>query len=278
MHISYYGSSGAPQLVANEEITWSQDGGRSKFNGLYSCIKKMPRLLDKYDYIAIPDDDLICSKDDWNTAFFIAEKFGLGACQLSVLPRTYYSHDITLRRRGLLLRFVSVLEPMALIIRMDVFRKLLPAFELPDNLWAIDYILASLLIDQPTSAAILDIVSVSHTRAVLTGPVYESNNGSSKSPQEICDAFMKRHGYRYYDRRLLGAIDSSGREVADLTLIERKLQTPDLLRRYRKKRRIHNIARLELALFAIRRIVERAACALIPGRRAGRLALEHLRS
>ncbi len=264
MHISYYGSAGEPVVVRGEEVSWSADGGRSKFNGLFSCIEKLPSLLDNYQYIAIPDDDLICSKDDWNVAFSLADKYQLGACQLSLVPRSYYSHDITLRRPGLLLRYVTMVEAMAPIIRTDVLRRLLPVMALTDNFWGIDDVLADLLIDKPKSVAILDAVSVVHTRAVMSGPMYDIIINQGRTPWEAREAFMQRHGFHSHDRKLLGAVGANGRERSDTGQIEQPLRLPDLLQRYRKKRKIYSIARSELAIFNMRCQFDRIEKLLFP--------------
>src|SRR5262249_51976142 len=114
LHISYYGSS-APPPVADEDFTWSADGGRTTFNGLAACLEKAPSLLDGYDFVALPDDDLICSRDDWNAGFAMAREYNLPACQLSLHPRSHYGMDYTLQREGLKLRWVTMVEPMACI-------------------------------------------------------------------------------------------------------------------------------------------------------------------
>jgi len=241
LHISYYGSVGAPAAVEGEVFTWSADGGRSKFNGISACLEKAPFSLDSYDYIAIPDDDLICSRDDWNAAFALAREFAMAACQLSLHPRSFYAHDITLRRKGLRLRWVTMIEPIAPIYRVDVFKRLMPIFQLPDNLWAIDYLLAELLKDQPKSLAILDAVSVLHTRAPMSGPTYDMFREAGVTPQEIRDQFLRTYGLPRHEYRLLGAIDSAGREVVNLRPLGRERIWSKVLKRYRHKHRVMSI-------------------------------------
>ena len=241
LHISYYGSVGAPVAVEGEGFTWSTDGGRSKFNGLSACLEKAVFSVDAYDYVAIPDDDLICTKDDWNAGFALAREFGLAACQLSLHPHSFYSHDITLRRNGLRLRWVTMIESMAPIIRTDIFKQLMPTLALPDNVWGIDCILAELLKDQPKSFAILDAVSVLHTRAVGSGPTYDMFREAGVSPGEVRAKFLRTHGVPRHEFRLLGAIDSAGREVASLRPLERERIWAKALKRYRHKHRITTI-------------------------------------
>jgi hypothetical protein len=43
--------------------------GLTKFDGIAACVAQAPFDLDAYDYVAVPDDDIICTRDDWNDAF-----------------------------------------------------------------------------------------------------------------------------------------------------------------------------------------------------------------
>ena len=79
LHISYYGTVGAPPAVAGEPFTWTADG-LTKFDGIAACVAKAPFDLDAYDYVAVPDDDVICTRDDWNDAFDLARQYNLAAC------------------------------------------------------------------------------------------------------------------------------------------------------------------------------------------------------
>jgi hypothetical protein len=165
----------------------------------------------------------------------------LAACQLSLHPHSFYSHDITLRRNGLRLRWVTMIESMAPIIRTDIFKQLMPMLALPDNIWGFDYMLAELLKDQPKSLAILDAVSVLHTRAAGSGPTYDVFREAGVTPQEVREKFLRSHKVPPHEFRLLGAIDSAGQEVANLRPLERERNWPKALKRYRQKHRIMTI-------------------------------------
>ena len=251
LHVSYYGSAEAPAAIDGEDFTWSADGGSSKFNGLFTCFSKIPSFFDNYQYIAIPDDDLICTKDDWNTAFALAREYEMAACQLSLNTRSFYSFNITLQRKGVRLRWVTMIEPIAPIIRADILQRLLPTFALPENMWAIDYALSDLVIDKPNSLAILDAVSVVHTREVMSSTVYETLLKSGKTPAQIEADFLQSHGIPRHRRVLVGAVDAQGRPVVNLLPSSRKLIIPKLLQKYRRMRGIVTIARRELIIFRI---------------------------
>ncbi|HMF49807.1 MAG TPA: hypothetical protein VK603_14240 [Candidatus Saccharimonadales bacterium] len=249
LHVSYFGSAGAPAAVEGEDFTWSADGGSSKFPGLYTCFEKTPSFFEDYQYIAIPDDDIICTRDDWNTAFALAREYSVAACQLSLNARSFYSHDITLQRKGLRLRWATMIEPLAPIIRADILQKLMPIFALRGNMWAIDDALCELVIDTPNSLAILDAVSVVHTREVMSSSVYDRVLANGKTPAQVQAEFMQRHGIKRHERKLVGAVDARGREVVNLRPISRKRIIPKLLQRYRRMRGTVTVARRELIMF-----------------------------
>lgn len=87
LHISYYGKAGAPPAIAGEPFTWTADG-LTKFDGIAACVANAPFDLDAYDYIAVPDDDVICTRDDRNKAFDLARQCNLAACRFSLHPRS----------------------------------------------------------------------------------------------------------------------------------------------------------------------------------------------
>jgi hypothetical protein len=269
LHVSYFGSAEAPPAIDGEYFTWSADGGNSKFNGLFTCFAKAPSFFEDYQYIAIPDDDLICTKDDWNTAFALAREYGMAACQLSLDRRSFYSHNITLKRNGLRLRWVTMVEPIAPIIRADILQSLMPIFPLPGNMWAIDYALSDLVVDNPNSLAILDAASVVHTREVMSSSAYDTIREYGKTPAEVEAEFLQRHGITRHQRTLVGAVDAQGRTVVDLLPISKKLFIPKLLQRYRRIRGTVTIARRELIIFRTMNAVRRFYAKLLSIRSYG---------
>lgn len=255
LHVSYFGSAEAPPAVDGEDFTWSADGGNSKFCGLFTCFEKTPSFFKDYEYIAIPDDDLICTKDDWNTAFALAREYRMVACQLSLNTRSFFSHSITLQRKGLRLRWVTMVEPIAPVIRADILQSLMPIFALPNNMWAIDDALSDLVTDNRNSLAILDAASVVHTREVMSSSMYSSLWEDGKTPVQVQTEFMQRHGITRHQRALVGAVDAEGCTVVDLLPISRKPFIPRVLQRFRRMRGTVTIARRELIIFRLKNAI-----------------------
>jgi hypothetical protein len=255
LHISYFGSKDAPTPLDKEGVTWSRDTDNNKWNGIARALGRKMFSLDDYDYVAVPDDDLIGSPDTWNAAFDLARRHHLGACQLSLHHASFFGYLDTLKRPFLELRFAPVVELMAGIIRVDVFKKIIPYLSLEDNLWAMDHVVAGLLREQPRSMAILDAVSVLHTRAFWTGPLYNSSRASGRSLHQIEADFLSRHGLERVERRNFGGLTRSGRYLKRLWWTAPLLVPARLLRKYRHLRGLLRIAHAEDGrVYLLRRI------------------------
>jgi hypothetical protein len=255
LHISYFGSKEAPAPLAKDGVTWSRDNDNNKWNGIARAIGRQLFSLDDYNYVAVPDDDLIGSPDTWNAAFDLARRHHLGACQLSLYHASFFGYRDTLKQPFLELRYVPVIETMAGIIRVDVFKKMIPYLPQEGNLWAMDYVLAHLLSEQPRSMAILDAVSVLHTRALWSGPLYNRGRASGRSLHQIEADFLSRNGFKRVERRNLGGLTRGGRLIKRLWWTPLFLIPARALRKYRSLRGLLKIAHAEVGrVYLLRRI------------------------
>lgn len=242
LHISYFGSKGAPAGAETGRFTWSQDGGRSKWAGLNDSLSKNPFNADDYDFIATPDDDLVIATETWNRAFDIAAEYDLAISQLSLDHNSFYSHGITLRRPDLKLRFVNVVEYMPPIFRRDAFKKLVALLPDPQNLWGIEFVMASYFAENPRSMAIIDAAPLLHTRAPGVSAMYKHMRSGGQSMEAIEQEYLDRHGAKKLARNVIGAIDKDGRDVTDLERVRRPVLKSRLLKEYRRLRRIERIS------------------------------------
>lgn len=241
LHISYFGAKEAPAPLG-EGVTWSRDTDNNKWHGIARALGREMFSLDDYDYVAVPDDDVAGRPDTWNAAFDLARRHHLAACQISLHHASFFGYIDTLQRPFLELRYVPVIELMTGIIRVDVFKRMIPYLSLEDNLWGIEYVLAELLREQPNSMAVLDAVSVLHTRAFWTGPLYESERRSGRSLHQIEADFLARHGLARVERRNLGGLTSGGRFVKRLWWTTPFLIPARAIRKYRSLRGLRKIA------------------------------------
>lgn len=137
----------------------------SKVAGYAALFRQYPELLDRYDFIALFDDDLQASQADIETLFRYGERYGLDLFQPSLSWDSYFTYAAVLQNPGYLLRYTNMVEMMCPVFRATHLRRALPLFDLSfetgiDLLWC-------RLTDAPRLRyAIVDAVSVTHTRPI----------------------------------------------------------------------------------------------------------------
>jgi hypothetical protein len=195
-------------------ITWSREPVHSKWNGIVEAISRSLFSLDDYDYVATPDDDLILTSGDMSRAFALARKHQLASCQLSLYHDSFFGYPWTLRQPHFELHYVSRVELMAPIIRIDVFKRMLAYMTDPDSLWGMDHVVGAFAGKRPRATAVLDQVSVLHTRTFWKSSMYEKERERTQmSPIEVERRFLVRHGLAYIEPLVEGGLALDGSEV-----------------------------------------------------------------
>lgn len=146
----------------------------TKWDSIVRYFSKNPDLLDAYDYIYFPDDDLQFETGDVGRVFDLCRTNDLYMAQPALQPESYYWHPILVRAPGFKLRFVNYIEPMAPCIKASYLRDLLPYIERHFTGWGFDHIWAVLMRNPAYRAAILDETPVVHTRPFQTGAIYST--------------------------------------------------------------------------------------------------------
>lgn len=185
LHISYYGDRRDPYpLDENTTISW--DPGQ-KWIGVSSCLRENPKLLE-YDQIAFPDDDLKFSTGNWSQLFNFSKNIGAMMAQPSLDHRSFYGHDVTLRRSWLDYRIVNFIELMCPIFSGKFLSDIRGNFEENKSSLGIDYIWSQAVINLGGTMAISDQCSVLHTRAIGKGAQYDGLN-----PAEEMHQLLEKH-------------------------------------------------------------------------------------
>ena len=212
MHISYFGSKANPSPF-DEGMSASHDHQKNKWPGIAAALNSGQFSLDDYDYVALPDDDLISTVKDWNRAFQLAREYNLSACQLSLDHASFVGYLETAHRPFLKLRFMSWVEFMAPIVRVDLLKQLIPYLTVDNNVWAVDLVAQDLVGHEPRAMAVLDAARVLHTRAFRTGPLYDHLHEAGVTPEQALEAFLEQHGMTPKPRITYSAVTSAGREI-----------------------------------------------------------------
>ena len=137
---------------------------------------------------------------DWadvNALFAIAENFGLAIAQPSLRAGSEVAHDITRQQPGRVLRFTSFVEAMAPVMTRDALRLCVPVFDRQILGWGTDYIWPKLIGPPHGRLAILDAVSMLHTRPQATSYALEE---ALREQSVLLDAYglapeMREYGH-----------------------------------------------------------------------------------
>ena len=136
-----------------------------KWDGLYKSFQQIPAYKD-YAYIWLPDDDIDTTAGTLNEMFAQARTHDLAVCQPSLSLDSYYSHLMFLQCAGFKLRYTNYIEIMVPCLSLPVFEQVLPLFEDTMSGYGLDYLWCRLPGAGPKKAAVLDEISVHHTRPI----------------------------------------------------------------------------------------------------------------
>lgn len=201
--VNYFGDD--PDKYKDQDIVRIDSKG-PKWPALKALIETHRAIIDRYDYVWLPDDDIACNANDINKLFEIARDENLALCQPALTLNSYFTWGVTLKPLFTRLRFTNFVEIMVPCFERDFLIRCLPT--MADNLsgFGLDFIWPKMLEGTANRTAIVDAVSVTHTRP-LGGPNY---------------TLLKERGI---------TADEEGRElrrkhrVDDLTIYVDKIQT-----------------------------------------------------
>jgi Protein of unknown function (DUF707) len=188
--INYFGDD--PDLYKEADVTRIDSKG-PKWPALHDLLQENPEFVSNYDYIWLPDDDLLATKSDINALFELVKSYKLEVAQPALSWDSYYSHITTLRNNMTKIRFTNYVEVMAPCFSSAMLRKALPLFNANLSGWGLDYLWTALAENPQGGIAIIDEVTVRHTRPV-GGPNYKRLRETGVSPWDEMRALCKSHG------------------------------------------------------------------------------------
>jgi len=208
--VSYFGSD--PGLYRSpEEHRVDYRGG--KWDGLYTVFANDPGLLERYDYFWFPDDDIEADSATIAELFRLMALHELALAQPALTHDSYFSFLLFLRSPSFRLRYANVIEVMVPCLRRDVLAMVLPLFRDTRSGFGLDFVWTRLLPDNRGKAAVLDCITVRHTRPVggeLHGKLAKSGESGRAEQERILNRFgLKRPKILVY-----AALTSQGTIVA----------------------------------------------------------------
>ncbi|MEK6205444.1 MAG: hypothetical protein N2B02_07445 [Amylibacter sp.] len=162
-----------------------------KWDGIYKTVQELG-ILDRYQYIFLPDDDIKSDCQTINRLFQMMDEYALSVAQPSLACDSYFSHFHALQCDQFTLRFTNFVEIMVPCLRQDVFMLMLPEFKQNMSGFGLDMIWHRLQTIGDNKAAILDEISVCHTRPIgsqLQKLVVKSGKTRIQEGQELCSKF-----------------------------------------------------------------------------------------
>lgn len=204
-----------------------------KVQGLRSTFEGNPDLLERYDRIALVDDDIDTDAATLSACFDIGEDLSLSIWQPALSWESYFTFAATLRNPQFKCRDVNVIEMMCPFFTRDALIAALPLFNLGYEV-GIDLIWCSLLADKDRRFAIIDETPVRHTRAIGTQKV---RNGFPHGDYEdhICHclsqfdaqwpSIVARHGILADGTEVTSRLSMALRTLAILPAISTSPQT-----------------------------------------------------
>ncbi len=205
--ISYFGS--VNESIFPEAIAVHRYKG-GKWDGIYSFFADNPSLLDSYDFIWLPDDDIMATSDDINRIFEFVSTHQLELAQPSLSKHSFLSHIITLNNPAFAYRHVNFVEVMVPVLSQKLLKKVLPLFEHLRSGWGLDFMWHRFTSNPSKSVAIIDSVQVTHTRPVGGALKKMMSTEGMTSPEEEQRHFLETYGEFNTTTMTLGGLLRTG--------------------------------------------------------------------
>jgi hypothetical protein len=185
-----------------------------KWDGLYVLFADSD-LLDRYDYIWLPDDDIAATKEDVNTIFDMMRRYGLEVAQPALTRDSYFTHFVCMQCPGFTLRYSNFVEIMVPCVTAGLLAKVLDDFRESESGFGMDTIWTRLSDDPHNKAAILDAIAVRHTRPV--GKFLRSKMAErGRSPEADREGLTARYGLHGRPVPLVyAAVEADGKRIED---------------------------------------------------------------
>ncbi|MGS2810839.1 DUF707 domain-containing protein [Nocardia sp. MW-W600-9] len=187
--VSYFGDD--PDRFRTDDVLRLDRKG-TKWTALHHVLTvDLAEVIDDYDYIWLPDDDLAADTDTINDIFEYTARYQLSLSQPALTEDSYFTHEITLVDRRYELRYTNFVEIMAPCFHRDFLLKCLPTFAVTQTGWGLDFHWPKLVPDT-YSIAILDAATVRHTRPV-GGPNLTAARATGIDPWKEYAEYLVQH-------------------------------------------------------------------------------------
>lgn len=197
----------ACEAPAGDSIFFEYRPGR-KVAGYAEVLREHREMLRQYDYVALFDDDLLIDSIALDKMFDIARTYDLKIAQPALTPDSFFSYAALLHHPGFLLRYVTYIEMMCPVFRADILERIAPLFEMGYES-GIDLIWCNLVTETARDFAVIDAVTVKHTRRVGVGKAANGFTGGKRYEDDIA-GILDRFGAPWLPCAPYGAVRTDG--------------------------------------------------------------------
>lgn len=191
-----------------------------KLKAIYEYLTNNPQFLSQYDYFFFPDDDIRTDVDTINRLFDTMKVLRLKIAQPSLKRMSYYSWFHTLQNMACKLRYTNFVEMMVPCFSQSALKSVLFTFNENATGWGTEMHWPLLLDSNHRDMAIIDDISVLHTRPIQSGKVIHLNDLA---------AYRKKYALR--------------EEVIEYGYIPKTLENSDVFRREKYEQSVSAIFR-----------------------------------
>jgi len=188
--ISFYDEDAFNSFTPSEGIEkiLQTDGG--KWDNINRVISQ--NSLGQYDYIWFPDDDILIDGSSTNKMFEMAKKYDLRVCQPALTPDSYFSFLELVCVKNMKLRYTAFIEVMAPCLHKDVIAEISDLFLESPSGFGLDMIWGRLKSSGIYKCAVLDCVTMCHTRPVgsVLAKTLKKKGGSLEKDYEVVNNFI----------------------------------------------------------------------------------------
>ncbi|UCI17578.1 hypothetical protein FJ970_21005 [Mesorhizobium sp. B2-1-8] len=225
--VSYYGTDPSSFRQPYENRVDYKGG---KWDGIHALLSQRPDLLDRYQYIWFPDDDLEADRATIEAMFAKMRRLDLHIAQPALTLDSYFSHLPFLRCKSFEFRLVDKIEIMAPCLRTDVAAKMLPLFKESMSGFGLDSLWTRLAAQNLGRSAVFDALPVRHTRPVGVH-LATAMLKSGRTPHDEYHQLASQYGFGEFFPLSYEAVDRKGRRWRSKPMIGLRMVADYLLDR-----------------------------------------------
>ncbi len=223
----------APETWAGEPARVTDGRDTTKWPRLAALLRERPEEFDPYDVVFLPDDDVRISAAELERFLALCRRHRLALAQPGLTEDSFWSHEVTLANRAFQLRYTNFVEVMAPAFSREALRRCAGTFGASRTGWGVDFMWSRALGDPEDAIAIVDAVSMAHTRPIGGGGLYTS---LGIVPDDELRAVAAHHGIELpFAFRQFGGISRAGNPVTRRLFLARALLGAPRSQRWRRR-------------------------------------------